>query len=545
VTDKMPTSTHLLTDNHYLRFLDDGYIVVEPGLSPELTTRLYSRAQEIYRQSDQLKSKTAHLELLGDNLRAQIPELDQLLSDPVVCGALTSILGPDYILHPHHFCHRSATDQSFHQDGNLPWNERGHFRPHRPDWAMLFFYPQAVDLANGPTEVVPGSQYWTRDWEKPDGTWHPNDPLDRSYRPSPDDDDEADRRISAAIDKLGIPDLERRFVQVPRGSAVVASYDLVHRGSRVKGECDERFMYKFYFARTRTPTRPAWQHTGTPTFDAVRPAIAPVVRAMWSWSIGPSMSAVGAAADPHSHDAEHPADDDTLHLSTGREDERVAAAYRLGGRANTDPQSLAALANAITDEAESTRRAATYGLRQAGGCATPALFNALRSTRPGPRRMAAWALGNLDTEATPDVLAALIDTLCNDTDDLARSNAAYGLGQVLRQTGNDLAHVIDTLLDRLKPSVERPNTSSALMVRSTVRESIAYALTLAAVNQTFSAEQIKRLIDSGFSGDARYVHGLIVEAIAHQTLPADCVARVLEFLAGKRYCMRPQIAEPV
>ena len=93
---------------------------------------------------------SVHLQVIGDNLRARIPLVERLLRSSAVYGALTSVLGDGYLLHPHHFVHEaSTTDQSFHQDGNLPWNDRAHYRAHRPNWAMLFYYPQAVTLESG------------------------------------------------------------------------------------------------------------------------------------------------------------------------------------------------------------------------------------------------------------------------------------------------------------------------------------------------------------------------------------------------------------
>ena len=173
----------LLTDERYLRFLRDGYVVIAPeSLDAAFHRRMWEEADALYEASDKLASTTAHLEILGDNLRATVPEIDRLLTDPTVIDTVTSILGEGAFLHPHNFVHRSASrDQPFHQDGNLPWNERGHYRSHRPDWLIFFYYPQAVTLENGPTEIVPGSQYWTTDIEHEDGTWRAGDPIHADF----------------------------------------------------------------------------------------------------------------------------------------------------------------------------------------------------------------------------------------------------------------------------------------------------------------------------------------------------------------------------
>ena len=173
----------LLTDEQYTQYLSEGAIVLQPdSLGADFHDRLYEHGQNIYSLVESSKSKTAHLDIIGDNLRGRIPEIDDIFKDPNVAGALESILGENYVIHPHNFVHKSSLiDQGFHQDGNLPWNERGHYRSHRPDWALLFYYPQDVTIENGATELILGTQYWTKDFEKDDGTWHSQDSIDRSF----------------------------------------------------------------------------------------------------------------------------------------------------------------------------------------------------------------------------------------------------------------------------------------------------------------------------------------------------------------------------
>ena len=181
-------------------------------------------------------SKSAHLDIIGDSLRGRIPEIDNIFNDPSVAGALESILGENYVIHPHNFVHKSSLiDQGFHQDGNLPWNERGHYRSHRPDWALLFYYPQDVTIENGATELILGTQYWTKDFEKEDGTWYSQDSIDRSFgREDMSNEDLAyrDRRLSESVESLGVPDLERKYFVVPKGTVIICNYDILHRGSR-------------------------------------------------------------------------------------------------------------------------------------------------------------------------------------------------------------------------------------------------------------------------------------------------------------------------
>ena len=149
----------LLDDEQMTQYLRDGYVVFSPSeLDEAFHDALYNAACEVHDEARAIGGDSNHLQVIGDNLRARIPALEDFLNAGTVQGALISVLGEDFVLHPHHFVHEASTnDQSFHQDGNLPWNDRAHYRSHVPNWAMLFYYPQAVTLEAGPTEVLPGT----------------------------------------------------------------------------------------------------------------------------------------------------------------------------------------------------------------------------------------------------------------------------------------------------------------------------------------------------------------------------------------------------
>lgn len=536
-------------DTELARWLTDGYVVLEPEQLDDADHRFFhKRATDLYALSKATASPTTHLDHLGDNLRAMIPEIDAVLTDPVVEGALTRLLGPDYLLHPHSFCHRSSVrDQPFHQDGNLPWNERGHARAHRPDWAMLFYYPQDVDEFNGPTEVVPGSQYWTVDHETEDGGWHPGDRIDRTLDDAilaDDDFEERDRVQREGLGRgLGVPDLERRFVHLRSGSVVLAHYDLIHRGSRTERPEDDRFMYKFYFARVRPPTAEPGAARAFPTsaLERARSEIRPAVTASWEWMHGlrPSVDELAGTVD-----------DESALLEDGREDERVAAAYRLGRLVNAGQddapvvvEALAALESGLHSKAEGTRRAAGHGLRQAGQRGVEVLLRGTRSDRPQVRRPAVAGLGTTEAAASPGVVDAVIDLVANDPDDLVRSNAAYALGQMARRPGADGNGIARALLERLEPGAEPDNATNVGLTRSTVRQSAAYALVQVLANHQIDDLSISRLVDGPLQDRDRYVQGLIVEALARlEHLPRSARQRLVSHLAGRRWNITPEAA---
>ena len=100
---------NLLSDEKYTQYLNEGAIVLQPdSLDAEFHERLYEHGRNIYSLVESSKSKTAHLDIIGDSLRGRIPEIDNIFNDPSVAGALESILGENYVIHPHNFVHKSS-----------------------------------------------------------------------------------------------------------------------------------------------------------------------------------------------------------------------------------------------------------------------------------------------------------------------------------------------------------------------------------------------------------------------------------------------------
>ena len=490
----------------YQEFVVDGLTLLPPELLPGVDhDLLYSKADETYAYGRANPADTNHLDLYGDTaLVERIPEVTQLLDAPALKQAIEAIVGKDYLLHPHCFLHEALPkDQVFHQDGNLPWNERGHYRSHRPDWALIFYYPQTVTLENGPTEVVPGTQYWTKDFEKRDGNYHPGDAFDRTYFKTTRDSSDAElhaRLNTAALDSLGVPDLKRKFVTVPKGSVAICHYDIVHRGTRNAAAQAPRYMYKFYFARTQAPKARSWPK---PETGSVRNELKPVVEDIWHWTDNSKL------AKPSETVTELQAD-----LLSGAEHLRVAAAYKLAHKVLSDPtqrdRATSVLKEAMTVQTEGIRRAVAYGiraLRKHADC----VLDLLNHERPGVRRLAAFALGTEVLGDSDEVVQGLLTSIRSDDDVLTRSNAAYSLGQLARTIGNPDS-LASALLDRLKPGVEPNNTEVALLPRSTVRQSLAYALLQCACNHNLNTE-IRARIGVHINDDDRYVAGFAEEAL--------------------------------
>ena len=521
----------LLDDNQMAHFLRDGFVVLEPdGLGDDFHAAMYDAACQVHDEARAIGGDSNHLQTIGDNLRARIPDLDRLLVDPTVHGALTSVLGEDYILHPHHFVHESsADDQGFHQDGNLPWNDRAHYRTHRPNWAMLFYYPQRVTDDNGPTEVLPGTQYWTTNFEMPEGKWHRGDALDKKGRQEAlrnGDVGVRDTYIDGVVESLGISGLERQRIRVPRGGVVLAHYDLMHRGTRTAPTFDgRRFMYKFYYLRSRDSDQPSWHNQAEqPPHTPGHACLNGVVERIWQWLRG---DAGWRPAVKLTNQVERIA-------SVDAEDERIRLAYEIGWLARDDAGVAKELARLLDAEDEALRRSMVYAAGVAGSAVEAGVLGAMDSDDPRMRRVAASAAGEARL-ASAVAIEALFRRLVDDADDLVRSNAAYALGNIARVPGANVS--AKRLLARLDPTVEPDNTGNGGMSRSTVRVSVAYAL----CNMALDDSDLAVLASAGLADHDRYVRGLAAAALErHASRRAEPWLRTfVEHLARARFNDRP------
>ena len=351
----MPTP---LDDQALQRFLRDGYITLDPGLGTEFH-------RGVYEEVDTLFETEANP---GNNILPQVPGIRRVLDSPPVHGALQSLLGGDYYLHAHRFCHYrqpGSEAQQLHKDS---WSRRHH----RTRWCMAFYYPQDTTGEMGPTGVVPGSQYLN-----------------------------------------GPPDPDGEVALTGRaGTVTIVHYDLWHRGLANTSD-RKRYMVKFLFTRL---DEPAASGRGPAAFDEEDPR-APLWRSMWSWQAGHAPRAEGGLSS---------AEVAGLAGDLGADDETRAqhAAYRLGESA--DAAAGSALLEGLRSGDPAVRRNAAYGLTAAGGASVPGLLECLEQGDAGLRAASVDALGDLGrqaAEASPAVAASL-----EDEDLEVRRQAAHALG---------------------------------------------------------------------------------------------------------------------
>ena len=423
------TAPRLLTDEQVRSFLANGHLALQPELPAQFHREMFDRFVELIGDDNDHNP--------GNNLLPVVPELQLVFDDPVIKGALTSVLGEDYMMHPHRVLHDNppgSDQQVWHHDSY--WGYKRKVHNHHPWWVMIMYYPQDIYERIGPTGVIPGSQYIAQKL--------------------------------ADIDQLG------SHTRGKGGVCVMIHYDIWHR--KMKNFTDlKRFMVKFEFMRMRRPEGVTWDSAGARWRNpAELPAyrMEPAWRSTWHWLGGRPLPALTPDSGVGLEDALVAALDRTGGVDHHARAEAVAAIARLGSRAAPATASLVELlgdeneavglnaayalahvgeagvaplvaalraddgenvddARCFIDEGQKSElemvaRNAAHGLVAAGLPALPGLLEVAREGGPRVRKYAVFALGELDTDA-PEVIDALVDG-CRDEDPAVRLNAVEGLG---------------------------------------------------------------------------------------------------------------------
>ncbi|MEE2659287.1 MAG: HEAT repeat domain-containing protein [Candidatus Latescibacterota bacterium] len=190
------------------RFVRDGYTVVRSGLPAEFHEAVYAKVDEVFEKESNL----------GNNILPRVPEIQQVFDEAAVRNALTSLLGPDYILNPHRHCHLNppgSKGQSWHKDCYVFDHN---IRHPRFRWVLAFYYPQETTREMGPTGIMPGQQ-WYRTISEPDPA----------------------RATETEMPLVG-----------EAGTIAIVHFDAWHRATPNVSD-RKRYMLKFQFARRREP----------------------------------------------------------------------------------------------------------------------------------------------------------------------------------------------------------------------------------------------------------------------------------------------------
>ena len=438
------------TPDRLLRdFASRGLVALAPeslGIPLEVHDVIYEKEREAFNAGRYI---TASL----------IPEILDVIDSPGVVAACDALVGKNWAIVP--FTHNTpfpsgSRDQHWHKDDNGPYNLRKH-RHHQAIQIEMLYYPQEVRDDNGPTAVIPYSQYWTFNHEENHDNFAGADHLDFGYQvggmerlpvsgpnSTYDIDDIVNRRTAhdtrmrEAVLNTGWP-LVVPFEAAPLkpGSVVLYSHNLFHRGNHRRDDWrtwkdTPRFMWRFWLYRTTDPDVEApeevdWRALGTDDMTRVDMSQAPHDATVlwrhhhhWLHTGRPPGPVTGQHCDPEGLATQLYAKGEAA------ETNRIGAAYKLASSTDVD-SALRTLGGALHDERESVRRAATYGLVALGPEATGAFLEATESAVKWIRKAGVYGLG--DVAALDDrVLEAVVDRLANDPSVYVRSVAANSLG---------------------------------------------------------------------------------------------------------------------
>ena len=404
-----------LTDKEMQDFIINGYVKVKTDFPPGFH-------ENICQQLDTMFEETGNL---GNNLLPAIPEIQEVFDHPVVHGAMQGVLGSDYVMHPHRYCHfnqQGSKGQNFHKD-SYAGDEQ--IRRHRCRWTMAFYYPQDVTEDMGPTAVLPGSQY---------------------YETGESAHEQPDLALTGEA-----------------GTVTIVHYDLWHRAMPNQSD-KKRYMLKFLFIRLDEPQTPLWEsdtddwHALGNGEESEHPEL---WESLWDWSYGKG----NGTSNGVSH-----AEVDTLikTFDSDNERDRLNAAYRLG-RVGAD--AVPALKQMLHSTSAAIREYAGYALSLTGAPAVPTLIDAMQATDDSVRTSAAFALADMGKVAQ-EAMPALI-TAAQDPSESVRRHATEGLGLIGQLVFDemDLSETVQVLANGL--------TDDHFPVRDNAARSLAKLGTLA------------------------------------------------------------------
>ena len=400
------------------QFLSQGYMVVPvDDLDRDFHETIYTKAKTLYRAEDGGGVD------FGNNVFPAVPDLGAVYQAPAVVGAISSVLGENYVMHPHRHLHSTSlgtrNDQNFHMDSYWGMTRTRH---HAPRWVMALYYPHDVVLESGPTGIVPFSQYY----EMPDQR--------EGVGPAHSSEDFGER--DAAIDET-VKSLDPAFnglpVCVPGGSVVMMAYDVYHRGCRRRDDvADWRAMLKFQFVATGSRFEPSWNHD--PSDDgafAVPEMMDGRHSVVWDSMLDFCSNRIDdALVTPLPADLPQTAAEACAMMHSGAmEADRMGAAYTLarmvrGGAGGIESDAalkllVETMASSEGEEVkplgqqwkDDVRRATMYGLSACGARAVPSLVQLLADPSVTVRVAATHALSEATTTPTVDLVDTLISLL--------------------------------------------------------------------------------------------------------------------------------------
>ena len=472
-----------LTDQQLADFIAGGFLTLKSSLPK-------SYHQGIFERFDEISQSIGHF---GNNLLPLVPELNELFEDPVIKGALQSVLGPEYSMHPHRALHSNppgSDEQGFHKDSY--WGYVRRVRNHRPWWVMIMYFPQDTPVEKGPTAVMSGSQHLNQ---------HPKDYCNP---------------VS---------------ISGEAGSFVLIHYDIWHR--KMLNQTDmNRYMFKFEFVRLAQPAstgRGLWPGVS----KEVTPNLEPAWKSVWSWLNG----------QPIQSSAKKDSDPDTSCLSDLNSPEEwraIRASYEMGSSSSIKiaGELLEALEDNPNDYNEGRRysddgsiwredavpRNAAHALVNMGRPALDGLIHVLQNGNVRAQKHAAFAIGEIASQEGETALAEAL----NHEEVHVRVAATEALG-LLPPTQTTAQAMLKALAD---PASEVRFDAALSLVRVASQTSCSNLM-----------EQAIEPLGKALYDTNRYVSGYAADALERIGTP-NALSELLPFLRTARWCAHTDNKRP-
>lgn len=389
-------SDHLLDDKTMAEFIARGYALIQTNQAPEFHRSICANLDKIYTEEGNP----------GNNILPRLPEIREVFSSAPVAGALTSLLGPGYSMHPHRYCHlnRPGTEgQNWHKDDYV-FDQN--VRHHRFRWVMAFYYPQDVTEDMGATGILPGRQFYN------------------------------------SISSNNAADSTEQELKLcgPAGTVALVNFDVWHRATANTSQ-NSRYMLKFQFLRMQEPEAPTWNQQ-TAAWPEVAGDEHPALCAdVWHWLRGASRTEAQSQVQPQS--GQLPLPQQLEALDDASETRRLHSVYALsaaGGDA-VDPlvDALRLQARGLSEEDlggdpanpqgnNPAELSAAYALAAVGEPAVGPLMVELQHADWRVRAAAADVLGNMGRAALK--AAHALRQILTDDNMWVRRNAAEALGNL-------------------------------------------------------------------------------------------------------------------
>ena len=143
-----PAPMKPLTEQQLKDWIADGVMVMPiEDFSDDFHLSMFERCEELQSHNERLMEPVRSIEDPQERMAAirnltrkqvvrELPEITDIVRSPTLSGALHSILGPGYAMHPHRALHTSNpnSDQQFHKDGH-----HQPMRAHRPRFVMAMY----------------------------------------------------------------------------------------------------------------------------------------------------------------------------------------------------------------------------------------------------------------------------------------------------------------------------------------------------------------------------------------------------------------------